>query len=286
MMLHLLDTSAHSILAAPHNAGVRHRLIPQVDAGSIVVLVTRPLLRELPGTRAVNQAHYDNMMDLLYRITQRRLLLSVPPRLEKEVRKGGPLVFPEYVDDEHVLEPPRDADEIDTAAARYAGESAGLTFHEMERATDTVDTLEEEARRQARVQGQPYDPVSWRRGLREAFKQEAYVLDHAEHHARKDMHDVSAEIGVDVTSLEPRNLPTAWGRAVVHVARIRAVVLGKTSPKGKKSPGALDLAHLKEAAAYADVFVTHDGSLRAFAEQVVPALRCEVLSFDEWAARI
>ena len=72
---------------------------------------------------------------------------------------------------------------------------------------------------------------------------------------------------------------------MIHVARIRVVLVGGTSPAVRKSAGQLDLLHLDEAASYADVFVTCDRRLRAFARDV-RELRCLVLSFEEWASRL
>jgi hypothetical protein len=88
-----------------------------------------------------------------------------------------------------------------------------------------------------------------------------------------------------MAGIDPRALPTFWYSALIHVARIRAVLIGRTSPTGKKSPGQIDLIHLEEAAAYADVFVTSDGRLRAFAKSV-RGLKCEVISFDDWATAL
>jgi hypothetical protein len=95
----------------------------------------------------------------------------------------------------------------------------------------------------------------------------------------------AAAVGLDVTNLSPRDLPTFWSSALIHVARIRAVIIGGTSPVGKSSAGQVDLLHLEEAASYADVFVTCDRALRSFAA-TVRGTRCEVLSYNDWAARI
>jgi hypothetical protein len=70
--------------------------------------------------------------------------------------------------------------------------------------------------------------------------------------------------------------------ALIHVARIRAIILGGTRPDGNKSAGQVDLLHLEEAAAYADVFVASDRRFRSFAGQV-RELRCEVVSYADWA---
>ena len=285
MKLHLFDTSALSDLAEAENALLRHRLIADVDSGRIVVLATHPLIWEIAGVRAANEPHYIGMMDLLFRVTRRRVLLRLQRRAEAEIRNGGPLAFPAYVDDEQRLELPLDVEEIDTAAATNVATAAGLTFREAERAEDTRQGLEDEARRQAREKGEPYDATAVRRGLKEAYERQEYVLDLIEHYARTDVDEVCSEVGLIVPSLHPRSFPSLWSRAVTHVARIRAVMVGGTRPAGRKSPGAIDLIHLKEAGAYADVFVTSDRRLRAFAANLYEK-RCDVLSFEEWAATL
>lgn len=65
------------------------------------------------------------------------------------------------------------------------------------------------------------------------------------------------------------------------------MIIGGTKPGAinSRAPGQLDLIHFEEAASYAQVFVAEDGPLRAFTRNV-RGLRCEVLSFAEWARRI
>lgn len=98
------------------------------------------------------------------------------------------------------------------------------------------------------------------------------------------MRDVCAAEGLEART-SPLELPSLRARALIHVARMRAVIIGGTSPTGKRSANQTDLIHLGEAAPYADVFVAEDRGLRAFAKEV-RELGCEVLSFSEWADRL
>jgi hypothetical protein len=283
--LHFLDTSALSDLAEPAHALVRHRLLDEIQAGTIVVLATHPVLWELPGAYGAAPAHFAGMFDLLMRITARRVLLAAPLRIGREVRAGGPLRYPAFVDHERWLVPINDPATLDEAAAYNFGFTHGLAFEEALKADDAVDAINQEARRQALAQGVPYDPDAWPRALKREFRKREYALRLAEDFARTTLERSGGDAGVDVSALNPRALPTPWTSAVIHVARMRAVLIGRTSPTGKKSPGALDLMHLSEAASYADVFVAADRRLRAFARSVVDLL-CEVLSFLDWSRRL
>jgi len=81
-------------------------------------------------------------------------------------------------------------------------------------------------------------------------------------------------------------------RHCIHSAlahrRSRVGLVGRTNPAGRKAVSKLDLLHLNEASAYADVFVTSDRRLRAFAKSVQTflELRCEVLSVEDWVQRL
>ena len=272
MKLHFPDTSALNDLADSGPALVRHRLIDEVKAGRIVLLGTAPLILELNGTRAVNPAKHVAMVDLFRTISGGSNLLADPPtRRERELRKGGALTYPEFV--ESGFEPSLDPVAVDRAAAYHAGYARGARLAEAQKATEAEEALD------AR------DP-SWRKKLKEAHRNDKYVLDLAEDYARIAMEDFGKRVGISLTSsLNPRAHPTFWQSALIHVARIRAVLVGRTSPTGNKSPGQLDLLHLEEAASYADVFITSDGRLRSFAKDV-RELGCEVVSYAEWAATL
>lgn len=281
MKLYTIDTCALSDLARPPLARLRHYLLDHVRGGYIVVLATYPLLWELAGARAGDAAHFDAMVDLLLRVTRECVLLPAPDRLEQELRGGGALSYPGFVHNTMKLTPDPSTESAALHAAEHEGYVAGLAFHEAERADDAVDALAAEARRQGRQKGMSYDGAAWRRGLGEEFKREAFVLDLIDHYAQTDIADVCARTGLAAPTAHPSSIPTAWARAMVHVARMRAVVVGGTSPTGKKSPNQTDLTHLKEAAAYSDGFVTSDHRLRMFAK-TIGGLRCEALSLDEW----
>lgn len=90
------------------------------------------------------------------------------------------------------------------------------------------------------------------------------------------------------SGLDHRQLPSCWASAVIHAARVRAVLVGRANPAGRKTVSQLDLLHLDESAAYADVFITSDRRLRAFAHsaKTLLHLRCEVLSVEDWVTRL
>ncbi len=287
MKVHVLDTSALNDLVSPSAALVRHRLLSEVDDERIVVLATDPLVWELPGTRTIDEPKYVAMCQLLVRVTRGRVMLRPAVRRDRELRTSRALVFPEFVDDERQFSPVFDADVVDREAALRAGFVRGLRFAEAEKAADSIRALDEEERRQRVAQGQPAEQVgsAWRAALKRANRSHKYILGFAESFAQDDIADAASKLGIDVSTMSPRTLPTPWTSALIHVARIRAVVVGGTSPIGRRSANQIDLVHLEEASAYADVFVCGDRALRAFAG-TVPELRCEVLSFEEWGTRL
>jgi hypothetical protein len=161
-------------------------------------------------------------------------------------------------------------------------------FAEAETAADAFDGLDADARRQlaASEDAEPEaDPrETWQGAFQRAYATKDYALALAKRFARDDVDNYAGRERIDPRGLDPRSLPTFWASALAHVARIRAVTIASMSPKGKKSPGQIDLLHLKEAAAYADVFVTSDRRLRALAS-TVRELPCAVLATEEWIAR-
>jgi hypothetical protein len=284
MQVHTLDTSALSELAKQPHGLVRHRLIDEIAAERIVVLGTHPLLLELAGAHRANRAHFRAMFELLIRITSRRLLLPALQRIDRELSARGPLAFPDFVDQKEGVVPFDDSAALEQGEADLFGRTRGLAFREAEQTADAARDLDDLGRRQARAAGVPFDESRWRKGLKDQFRVPAWLHDLAEHYARKTIEHRGKASGIDVSGLSPSSVPSAWSSAWIHVSRMRAVIVGGASPTGKKSPGPLDLVHLKEAASYADMFVTKDRGLLAFAKDV-PGLRCEVLSFDQWARR-
>jgi hypothetical protein len=272
MKVHLLDTSALTDLSETADAIVRHRVLDEISADRIVVLGTYPLMWELYGTRAVNEPKFRRQVDLLLRMTRGRLLLDAPARRVRELQAGGPLTYPGFVDDKWQLVPTAEAEQVDTAAAHGEGVKFGLIFRELEMAHDSIREL---------------DRVSpgWRKELTGAYRSGRYATELGEIYGQIGMKLFEARAGVDASQLTASTLPTFWSSALIHVARIYAVIVGGTSPKGRRSAGQFDLMHLEEAASYANVFVTSDASLRSFAKKVRD-LRCEVLSFEDWAARL
>ena len=270
--LHILDTSALNDLVEPNAAYVRHRLITATDAGRILLPATDPLMWEVGATRAVNDAKYRSMLELMLRVSRRRLLLSAPARRVRELQLGGTLGVPGCLDPGRVLVPCFEPDEIDEASSDHLGRAYGEMFSEAERALDTAEGLVAQA-------------ASWRRTLADEFRKPAYVYDLADYYARVAMKEFEAAAGVDSSGLDQRALPTSWSSALIHAARVYAVMVSRVSPTGLKSPKSLDLIHLGEAASYGDVFVCSDRRLRIFAA-TVRDLRCEVLDFDEWASRL
>jgi hypothetical protein len=285
MPVHTLDTSALSELAKPGSAVVRHRLIAEADAGRVVVLVTWPLMWEVVGARSVDDAHYRAMVEVLLRVSGGRVMINERSRRERELQARRALTLAGFVDDKSCFTPAFEPEAVDRAAAKTAGLARGLRFAEAEQAADTVEGLNESVRLQAMTRGEHVDEVgaAWHRALALANRREKYALELAESYARDRMVTDATAVGLDVTNQSPRDLPTFWSSALIHVARIRAVIIGGTSPVGKSSAGQVDLLHLEEAASYADVFVTCDRALRHFAA-TVRGMRCEVLSFEEWAA--
>ncbi len=287
MQLCFLDTSALTDLVAPDAAFIRHRLIDRVNGGNVVVLGTAPLLLELSGTYEVDAPKHLAMVDLFHRISRgSHFLLDPPTRRERELRCGRGLIYPDFV--ESRFEPSLEVEAIGHAAAAYAGYSRGMRFAEAEKAADAIRALDDLERQAALAVGSVFDlhDPQWRRTMIQANRSESYALRLAEDYARIAIDRFAPTVGItDTETLGARALPTFWCSALIHVARIRAVVLGGTSPTGNKSVGQLDLIHLEEAASYADLFVTSDCRLRAFAKEV-RGLRCQVLSFDDWAAAL
>jgi hypothetical protein len=160
------------------------------------------------------------------------------------------------------------------AVAEHLGLARGASFRETEQVDAAVAALIAEnasggivdARRRAR-----------------AVLSGASATAFADHSARQTVEEFG-EKQTEASSVDHRALPSVWARAIIHTARAYAVIVGGTSPNGNRSPKFVDLTHLGEAAAYADVFVSSDRPLRAFA-QTVRGLRCEVLDYKEWAAR-
>ncbi len=269
--LHVLDHSVLNRLVESDVARLRHRLITEAEAGRILIPATHPLTWELGPTRAVNDAKYRAMVELLLRISRGRFLLDAPGRIVKELQRGRSLTYPDYLDPDHGMVPVFDPEVIDEAAAGHLGRSRGEMFCEAEQASDSADAL-------------IALDQDWRETLIEAFRTREYTFDLADHYARETTKDFEGLAEVDVPLVDPRALPTVWSHALIHTARVRAVMVARVSPTGRRSPKSLDLLHLKEAAAYGDVFVCLDRSLRAFAGTVTD-LRCEVLDFEDWAAR-
>jgi hypothetical protein len=125
----------------------------------------------------------------------------------------------------------------------------------------------------------------WRKALNVESQSAAWVRALARDYAEERVAEFGQGDGVDVSGLDVCRLPTFWMSALIHVARIRAVLVERTSPTGNKSTNQLDLMHLEEAASYADVFVCRDRRLRTFSSHVLD-LRCEVLSFEQWHERL
>jgi hypothetical protein len=189
MPVHTLDTSALSELAKPGSALVRHRLVAEVDAGRIVVLVTWPLMWELVGARSADDAHYRAMVEVLLRVTVGRVMLSERSRRERELRARGALTITGFVDDAHCFVPAFDPEAVDLAAAKSAGLARGLRFAEAEQAEDTVEGLNESVRMEAMARGEDVDEVegAWHRALALANRREEYALELAESYARDRM---------------------------------------------------------------------------------------------------
>jgi hypothetical protein len=280
--VHTLDTGALTDLAEPQHGLTRHRLLDEIAAERILVLGTTPLLWELPALRAKDEHLFRASLDLLVRITRSRVLLSPPTRHEDELRARGPLPYPAFMDPQHGIVPDEEPETMARAAAVNEGHARGLRFSEMEQAVDAADALQEEARRQARASGEQHDPRAWRRSLKRAPPE--FWFDQADYNAQVIVRQIATRAGLDPAGVDHRNLPSFWGPALIHAARVRAVLIEGTSPAGRKSVSKLDLLHLEEAAAYADVFVTTDRRLRVFAERV--CRRCEVISLDAWAHRL
>ncbi len=320
MKVHLLDTSALSRLVEEDAGLARHRLLEEVGAERIVVLATDPLMWELMGARAASEQKYYAMMDFLVRVTRTKVLVARAQRLRREVRFGRALTLAEFIDEEHYVTPLVDPDVVDRSAAHGRAVEVLLREDEMRKATETVRQLDElEARMRAHALGearglrfaaaemaaagsQPRDedleagprPTwltgfvfndSWRDGLKRAHRAASYAMNYAEGVARHAMEDLAAHEGVDASLVDPRTLPTFWSSALIHTARIRAVLLAGHSPTGNKSMSQIDRLHLVEAASYGDVFVSRDRALRAFARDV-QGLWCQVMSFEEWADRL
>jgi hypothetical protein len=282
-----LDTSALNDLLEPNTVLVRHRLIDEVNARRIVVLGTAPLLLEMSGTYDVDAARHVAMIDLFHRISRgSNLLLDPVVRRERELRAGRALVYPAFVESNY--EPSFEANAVQRAAAFATGCIRGMRFLEAEKASEAVRTLDDRERQLASARGELSDPSdpAWRRTLKVARGDERFMAQLVEDFARAAIDACAHRLRIEnAAGLNPRDLPTFWQSASIHVARIHAVIVGRTSPTGRKSAGQVDLLHLDEAASYADVFVTSDRRLRAFAK-TVRELRCEVLSFTEWAGGI
>ena len=215
MPVHTLDTSALSELAKPGSALVRHRLVADVDAGKVIVLVTWPLMWEVVGARSVDDAHYRAIVEVLLRITGGRVMLMERSRRERELLARGALTLAGFVDDEHRFTPAFEPEAVDLAAAKSAGLARGLRFAEAEQAADTVEGLNESERQQAMARGEEVDGVgaAWHRALALANRREEYALELAESYALDRMLKDAASAGIDVTNLSPRDLPTFWSSA-------------------------------------------------------------------------
>ena len=279
MPVHTLDTSALSELAKPGSALARHRLVAEVDAGRIVVLVTWPLMWEIVGARAVDDAHYRAMVEVLLRITGGQVMLMERSRRERELREPAALSRSRGSSTTSIGSRRHSSPRRSTlAAAKERGARAGSAVRRGGASRRPGRGLNESERQRAMARGEEVDEVgaAWHRALALANRREEYALELAESYAVDRMLKDAASAGIDVTNLSPRDLPTFWSSALIHVARIRAVIIGGTSPVGRSSTGQVDLLHLEEAASYADVFVTCDRALRSFAT-TVRGLRCEVL---------
>lgn len=280
--LHFLDTSALTDLVEPGAALARHRLIDEVSAERILVLGTAPLLLEMSETHAVDGPKHQAMLDLFDRITRGSTLLADPPtRRERELRARGALAYPGFLETGYA--PTRDPQAVNSTRPSASEYLAAMRSAEATKALNAKRELDALERDAAMARGDPFDDERppWRAKLKAAFARDPYVTDLAEHYARTAIAEYGATLGVSTDGLTPQSFPTFWSSAVIHVARMRAVLVGGTSPTGKKSASQIDILHLEEAASYADVFVSSDGRLRAFAG-TVPNLACKVISFLDW----
>jgi hypothetical protein len=289
LLIVLLDTSALGALTAPEAFQIRHRLLEKVRGGGLILLVTDPLGWEMAAARAVNDTKYRAMVDLLARLTNGRVLLSAPDRREREAKLGRALTFDEVVRAAQRFVQIFDVRVVDEEAARRGGMLRGLRFREAEKASDTVEALDAEVRKQRLTQSaiaSTSDERSvWHDGLKKQFRNPAYVGQLVADYARTDLDGIGELYRLNTSGLDPLSLPTFASVAAIHVARVRSVIVGGTSPTGRRSANQADLLHLEEAASYADVFVTCDGRLKAFAE-TVSSLRCRVATFNEWSKEL
>jgi hypothetical protein len=272
MKLHVIDTSALNQLVHPDRALVRHRLLDEVAAERVVVLATHPLIWEFPATHAIDEPKYIAMADLLQRITRGRAMINPNERRQREIRARRALTLAELISSDVEYVPVFDREKIARGVADSAGIARGLRFAEAEKAESAARGLAEL-------------DEEWRHGLKIANKAKRYGSEYAEDIARDAIAEYGRREGVDVAGVNPRDLPSFWSSALIHTARIRAVLVARASPTGNKSAGQIDLMHLEDAASYGDFFAAEDGRLRSFAA-TVPGLRCEVLSFAEWSGRL
>jgi hypothetical protein len=253
MQLHVFDTSSFNLLVEPEAALARHRLLEEVDAEHVLFLLTHPLIWETLGTRAVDDAKYRAMTDLAARISKRRLLIDPPTRRVRELEARRALTLAEVIDPEHEFVGLLDPEKVDREAAMRSGMGRGLRFAEAEKANAAALDLDDLARAKSAEQGEapPTSPSKiWRRGLKQGASDE-YLLALAEHFAGSAVERFGDHYRIDVTGVEPRRLPSFWASALIHVARVQAVMVARHSPTGRKT-----------------------------------ANRCEVLSFEQWAERL
>jgi hypothetical protein len=278
MKLHFLDCAALNDLVEPDQVHVRHNLIERAKARELLVPATWPLIWEVAATRAVNETKYHKMLDLLWAISARRFLQGAHERMVKELRSGDALGVPGCLDAELELNVPADVAEVDASATKHRDRSRQMVEEEVAIAAATAEML------LANEKKGP-DSQPWQLVLKGGFRHKKHVYDLADHYALEGVQRIAKENGIDPSGLDHRRLPTFWSAGRIHAARVIAVMVTRVSPVGKKIPKAPDLQHLREAESYADVFVTSDRRLRLFAERVID-LRCEVLDYKQWAARL
>lgn len=282
--LHVLDCSALNDLVEPGAAVARHRVLEEVKAGRLLVPVTHPLLWEMVPTRALDDAKYRRLSDLAGRLSREYWQFDLWQRRVLELRVRRALTLREVLNQNEVFLQVYDAPTVDQAAAQYEGFARGSAFAEAEKVQLSLDALDDLARKHLGYEG--HDPrEAWHRPVKDANRSEKYALSFAERFARGEIEMFARRLGIDARGIEPRALPTFWSCALIHVARLRELLVARQSPTSSKAPNQTDVIHLKEAAAYAEVFVTSDKRLRSFSKKV-RELTCEVLSFGEWVTRI
>jgi hypothetical protein len=287
MQIHALDTCALTDLAEPDHAALRQRVVAHARTGRLIVPVTQGLLWEVPATRARNDGKYRAMVDLLWRISRGgHVLMNVPGRCAEEARARRALTREEIFLARQRFVPVVDPTTVDSQAAEGAEMARALLREEEERVRLSIAGMDESVRAHYGNDSPHGQETSvWRSALRDARLLRSRVAPFAQQLARAALEKTGARERIDVADLDPRSLPTCWSHALIHVARVRDVVVLGQRPSSRKATGQLDVVHLQEAAGYADVFVTSDRRLRLFAGRV-HGLTCRVLSFADWGHHI